>query len=139
MTEIKTGIAKAAKAAGAQVWGIGVDSWGVDFGLLDANGELIENPYHYRDSRTNGMREKAYEMMPKREIYENSGIQFMQLNSLYQLLAMRLANSIALAKAKDLVFIGDLVSYYLCGKIFAEYTLGSTSQFMDMKTGQWYR
>ncbi len=137
MTEIKAGIAKAAKAAGAQVWGIGVDSWGVDFGLLDANGDLIENPYHYRDSQTNGMMEKAYELMPKRDIYENSGIQFMQLNSLYQLLAMRRANSIALAKAKDLVFVGDLVSYHLCGKIFAEYTLASTSQFMDMKTGQW--
>ncbi len=137
MTEIKAGIAKAAKAAGAQVWGIGVDSWGVDFGLLDANGNLIENPYNYRDSQTNGMMEKAYELMPKRDIYENSGIQFMQLNSLYQLLAMRRANSIALAKAKDLVFVGDLVSYHLCGKIFAEYTLASTSQFMDMKTGQW--
>lgn len=137
MTEIKAGIAKAAKAAGTQVWGIGVDSWGVDFGLLDGNGNLIENPYHYRDSQTNGMREEAYKLIPKRDIYENSGIQFMQLNSLYQLFAMRRANSIALAKAKDLVFIADLVSYYLCGKIFAEYTLGSTSQFMDMKTGQW--
>jgi len=137
MSEIKVGIAKAAKAARTQIWGIGVDSWGVDFGLLDAAGELVENPYHYRDSQTNGMREKAYELMPKRDIYENSGIQFMQLNSLYQLLAMRMANSISLAKAKDLVFIGDLVGYYLCGKIFAEYTLASTSQFMDMKTGKW--
>src|SRR3990172_8582407 len=127
MGEIKAGIAKAARAAGAQVWGIGVDSWGVDFGLLDASGELVENPYHYRDSQTNGMREKAYELMPKRDIYENSGIQFMQLNSLYQLLAMRLANSISLAKAKTLLFIGDLVGYSLCGKIFAEYTLASTS------------
>jgi len=75
--------------------------------------------------------------MPKRQIYENTGIQFMQLNSVYQLLAMRLANSVALAKARNLVFIADLVSYYLCGKIFAEYTLGSTSQFMDMRTGTW--
>ena len=135
--EIKTGIRGAVKAANTQVWGIGVDSWGVDFGLLDADSELIENPYHYRDSQTEGMQEKAFEMMPKRDIYENSGIQFMVLNSVYQLLAMRLRNSVALAKAKDLVFIGDLVSYYLCGKIFAEYTLGSTSQFMDMRTGQW--
>ncbi len=137
MREIKVGISKSAKAARTQVWGIGVDSWGVDFGLLDGDGELVENPYHYRDSQTNGMQDKAFELMPKRDIYDNSGVQFMQLNSLYQLLAMRLANSIALAKAKDLVFIGDLVSYYLSGKIFAEYTLGSTSQFMDMRTGQW--
>jgi len=137
MSEIKEGLRKAVKAAGTQVWGIGVDSWGVDFGLLDADGNLIENPYHYRDSQTNGMVEKACEMMSKRQIYENSGIQFMQINSLYQLLAMRLRNSIALAKARYLVFIADLVSYFLCGKIFAEYTLASTSQFMDMRTGQW--
>ncbi len=135
--EIKSGISKAARAAGAQVWGIGVDSWGVDFGLLDVDGKLIENPYHYRDSQTNGMMERAFEMMSKRDIYENTGIQFMQLNSLYQLLAMRLNNSIALAKANKLIFIADLVSYFLCGKIFAEYTLASTSQFMDMSTGKW--
>ncbi len=137
LSEIKTGIAKAAKVAGTQVWGIGVDSWGVDFGLLDVDGKLIENPYHYRDSQTNGMREKAFEMISKRDIYENTGIQFMQLNSVYQLLAMRLNNSIALATATKLLFIADLVSYYLCGKIFAEYTLASTSQFMDMRTGKW--
>jgi len=136
-SEVKAGIRKAVKAAGAQVWGIGVDSWGVDFGLLDADSRLIENPYHYRDSQTNGMMEKAFELMSKREIYENTGVQFMQLNSVYQLLAMRLAHSIALAKAKNLIFIADLVSYYLCGKIFGEYSLASTSQFMDMRTGQW--
>ncbi|TKJ38826.1 MAG: rhamnulokinase [Planctomycetes bacterium B3_Pla] len=137
LSEIKTGIGKAAKAAGAEVKGIGIDSWGVDFGLLDADGKLIENPYHYRDSQTNGMREKAFELMGKRAIYDNTGVQFMQLNSVYQLLAMRLNNSAALAKAANLVFVGDLFSYFLCGKIFAEYSLASTSQFMDMRTGQW--
>lgn len=137
LSEIKTGISAAVKAAGTQVWGIGVDSWGVDFGLLDGDGKLVENPYHYRDSRTNGMMEKAFELMSKREIYENTGLQFMQLNSVYQLLAMRLGNSAALAKAKSLLFMANLFSYYLCGKIFVEYTLASTSQFMDMKTGQW--
>jgi sugar (pentulose or hexulose) kinase len=136
-SEVKIGIGKAAKAAGAQVCGIGVDSWGVDFGLLDADGKLIENPYHYRDSRTNGMPEKAFELMGKREIYESTGLQFLQFNSLYQLLAMRLNNSPVLAKTKNLVFIADLFSYYLCGEIFGEYSLASTSQFMDMKTGQW--
>ncbi len=137
LSEVKTGIGKATKAARAQVWGIGIDSWGVDFGLLDADGKLIENPYHYRDSQTNGMMDRAFELMTKREIYQNSGVQFMQLNSLYQLLAMRLNNSVALAKARNLVFIADLFSYFLCGKIFAEYSLASTSQFMDMRTGQW--
>jgi len=175
-SEIKAGISKAAKVAGNNVAGIGVDSWGVDFGLLDDAGELIENPYHYRDSRTNGMMEEAFELLNKREIYENTGLQFMQLNenpyhyrdsrtngmmeeafellnkreiyentglqfmqlnSVYQLLAIRLANSPAMAKAKNLVFIADLVSYFLCGKIFAEYSLASTSQFMDMRTSHW--
>jgi sugar (pentulose or hexulose) kinase len=137
LSEIKAGIRKAAKAAGAQVCGIGVDSWGVDFGLLDADGKLIENPYHYRDSRTNGITEKAFELMSKREIYESTGLQFLPFNSVYQLLAMRLNNSAALAKAANLIFIADLFSYYLCGEIFGEYSLASTSQFMDMKTGQW--
>ena len=110
-SEIKKGIGKATKAAGAQVWGIGIDSWGVDFGLLDADGKLIENPYHYRDSQTNGMMEEAFKLFSKREIYENTGIQFMQFNSIYQLLAMRLNNSVALAKAKNLVFIADLPQF----------------------------
>ena len=137
LSEIKTGIGEAAKAAGGQVWGVGIDSWGVDFGLLDADGKLLENPYHYRDSQTEGMREKAFEMMGKRAIYDNTGVQFMVLNSVYQLFAMRLNNSTALAKAAHLVFVGDLFTYFLCGEIFADYSLASTSQFMDMRTGQW--
>jgi len=137
LEEIKTGIVKAVKQAGGDISGIGVDSWGVDFGLLDADGKLIEKPYHYRDSRTNAMMDKAFELMGKREIYESTGIQFMQLNSLYQVLAMRLANSEALSKTKQLIFIGDLFSYFLCGEAFGEYSLASTSQMMDMKTGQW--
>ncbi|HEY5503593.1 MAG TPA: rhamnulokinase family protein, partial [Sedimentisphaerales bacterium] len=138
MSEVKTGIGKAAKESG-DIAGIGVDSWGVDFGLLDEKGKLIENPYHYRDSRTNGMIEKACELMPKREIYEHTGIQFAQYNSIYQLLSMRLANSPVLAKAKQLIFIADLVSYFLAGKPYAEYTLAGTSQLMDMRTGKWSR
>jgi len=137
LSEVKTGIGKAVKQAGGDISGIGVDSWGVDFGLLDADGKLIEKPYHYRDSRTNAMMDKAFELMGKRKIYESTGIQFMQLNSLYQVLAMRLANSDALAKTKQLIFIGDLFSYFLCGQAFGEYSLASTSQMMDMKTGQW--
>jgi rhamnulokinase len=139
LAEIKTGIGLAAKAADDQVGGIGVDTWGVDFGLLGADGQLLEAPYHYRDSRTNGMMEKAFAVMPKRRIYENTGIQFMQLNSLYQLLAMRLANSEVLARTDRLLFVADLISYFLCGQAFGEYTLASTSQMMDMKTGQWSR
>jgi len=137
LSEIKAGIGKAVKAAGTEVGGIGADSWGVDFGLIGADGKLLENPYHYRDSRTDGIMEKAFELMDKRQIYENTGIQFMQLNTIYQLLAMRLAGSEVLAKTEKLLFMADLFSYYLCGSAFGEYTLASTSQLMDMKTGRW--
>jgi rhamnulokinase len=137
LAEIKTGLGKAAKTADGKVGGIGVDTWGVDFGLLGSDGQLLEAPYHYRDSRTNGMMEKAFGIMPKRRVYENTGIQFMQLNSLYQVLAMRLANSDVLVKTDRLLFMADLISYFLCGKAFGEYTLASTSQMMDMKTGRW--
>ena len=135
--EVETGIAKAVDRASGPIDGIGVDSWGVDFGLIGADGRLIENPYHYRDIRTNKMMEKAYDLLPKRDIYENTGLQFLQFNTIYQLLAMRLANSGALAKAKNLIFMADLFSYHLCGQVYGEYTLASTSQLMDMRTGQW--
>jgi sugar (pentulose or hexulose) kinase len=137
LSEVKAGITKAVKKADSEICGIGIDSWGVDFGLIDDGGRLIENPYYYRDSRTDGMMEKAFELMGKREIYENTGLQFMQFNTVYQLLATRLGNSAALAKAKSLIFIADLFAYHLCGRVYSEYSLASTSQLMDMRTGQW--
>lgn len=137
MAEIKAGLKIAVAECSGDVAGIGVDSWGVDFGLLDKSGTLIENPYHYRDSRTNGMIDKACELMGRRELYDNSGLQFMPFNSVYQLLAMRLGNDPALDKADKLMFIADLVAYHLCGQVFAEYSLASTSQLMDMRTGRW--
>jgi sugar (pentulose or hexulose) kinase len=137
LSEVKAGISKAVKGAEGQVSGIGFDSWGVDFGLIGGDGGLIANPYHYRDSRTNGVREKAFELMSKRAIYENTGLQFLPFNTVYQLLAMRLADSAALAKAKKLVFMSDLFPYYLCGRLYSEYTLASTSQLMDMRSGRW--
>jgi sugar (pentulose or hexulose) kinase len=137
MKEIKTGIAAAVKQSNGPIAGIGVDSWGVDFGLLDADGSLVGTPYHYRDSRTDGMMDKAFKLMDKRSVYDNTGIQFMQLNTLYQLLALRLANDPTLTRAKSLTLIADLVAYHLCGKCFCEYSLASTSQLMDMRTGKW--
>jgi sugar (pentulose or hexulose) kinase len=136
-SQVKTGIARAIKQSNGEISGIAVDSWGVDYGLLDENGELMENPYHYRDSRTNGIMEKAFELMDKRSIYENTGLQFMQSNTIYQLLSMRMADSRIPASAKKLIFIAELVSYYLCGRTYAEYTLASTSQLMDMRSGRW--
>lgn len=136
-SEIKTGIGKAVKACGGEACGIGVDTWGVDYGFLDKEGKLIENPYHYRDGRTGGMIEKSFEFMPKRAIYENSGIQFMLFNTLFQLLSVRLNNGLVNLKPRKLIFMADLVSFHLCGKQYAEYTLASTSQLMDMHTGKW--
>ena len=137
LSEIKAGIRKAVERADGQAACIGVDSWGVDFGLLDENGKLLENPYHYRDSRTDGMMERAFEIVAQHTIYDRTGIQFMQLNTMYQLLAMCQSNDSTLEKAKTLLFMADLFAYYLCGRPYAEYTLASTSQLMDMKSGQW--
>jgi len=137
LSQVKAGIGKAVQKTGIKIQGIGIDSWGVDFGLIGADGKLIEKPYHYRDSRTNAMCEKAFELMDKRQIYENTGTQFLQLNTIYQLLAMRMANSVVLTKTKKLLFMADLFSYYFCNNAYGEYTLASTSQLMDMKTGQW--
>ncbi|HBG27348.1 MAG: hypothetical protein A2Y10_13660 [Planctomycetes bacterium GWF2_41_51] len=136
-SEIKTGIAAAIKQANGQISGIAVDSWGVDFGLIGDDGKLLENPYHYRDARTNGIMEKVFDIVPKREVYENTGIQFMQLNTIFQLFAAKLQNPHILKKTRKLIFMADLVSYFLCGNSFAEYTLASTSQLMNMKTGKW--
>ncbi|MHC4130691.1 MAG: rhamnulokinase [Planctomycetota bacterium] len=136
-SEIKKGIGKAIKQSKGLIDGIGVDSWGVDYGLIGEDGALLENPYHYRDSRTDGILEKAFELMDKRNIYNHTGIQFMQINTVYQLLSTHLYNPDLLSRAKNLVFMADLVSYYLCGRVCAEYTLASTSGLMDMRTGQW--
>jgi len=137
LSDVKTGIARAVARCDEQILGVAVDSWGVDYGLLGREGRLLEKPYHYRDSRTDGIMDKAFELIPKREIYEHTGIQFMQINSIYQLLATRLYNPELLAEASRLIFMADLVSYHLCGRAFAEYTLASTSQLMDMRTGDW--
>jgi rhamnulokinase len=133
--EIKAGIAKALKECGGQAEGIGVDSWGVDFGLIDSDGNLVEMPYCYRDKRNQPAYEQALKIMPAKDIYANSGIQLMAINTLYQLIAMK--SSEALKKAKKMLFTADLYAYSLCGRAFCEYTLASTSQIMDMKAGKW--
>ena len=120
LSQVKAGIGKAVQKTVTKIQGIGIDSWGVDFGLIGADGKLIEKPYHYRDSRTNAMCEKAFELMDKRQIYENTGTQFLQLNTIYQLLAMRMANPVVLTKTKKLIFMADLFSYYFCNNTYGE-------------------
>ncbi len=135
-SEIKTGIKKAF-AVTSNIESIGVDTWGVDFGLIDENGTLIENPCHYRDKRNEGVLEKACKILPKKDIYFNTGIQFLPFNSLYQLLAYKWQKPDVLSRAYKLLFMPDLVVYFLTGAVSAEYTIASTSQMMDMKTGRW--
>ena len=97
--EVLQGIAMAAREG--PLAGIGVDTWGVDFGLLNRDGRLIGSPYHYRDSRTDGMLAEAFSRVPRASIFEQTGIQFLQINSLYQLLAMALARAPELETAKS--------------------------------------
>jgi rhamnulokinase len=134
---IKTGLAKAVKACEGEVAAIGVDTWGVDYGLVDENGKLVGLPYCYRDSRNEGKMEKAAEIMGRREIYESSGIQFMPFNTVYQFMADKEVNAEGVAKAAKAILIPDLVSYMLCGEVYTEYTIGSTTGLMDMRTGKW--
>ena len=136
-SNIKKGITEAVKSTKAHISGIGVDSWGVDYGLIDEEGDLLENPYHYRDSRTETMMDKAFDLMDKEELYDNTGLQLMQFNTVYQLLATKWSNPEILQKADKLLFTAALVSYFLCGSQFSEYSLASTSQLMDMKKGNW--
>jgi rhamnulokinase len=117
--------------------GIGIDTWGVDFGLLGADGALVDNPRHYRDARNNGMLEKTFAVVPREEIFRQTGIQFMQLNSLYQLHAMKLGDSPGLKAATRLLFMPDLLNYWLTGVERAELTIASTSQFYDPVRKQW--
>src|SRR5215210_2808232 len=134
--EIEAGIAKAARGGGP-IESLGVDSWGVDFGLLDRDGCLISNPYHYRDPRTEGMQERAFCRMSKEEIYETTGIQFLPINTLFQLLAME--DSPLLEAAQTLLLIPDLINYWLTGEKACEYTNATTTQLFDLEGGDWSR
>ena len=117
--------------------GIGIDTWGVDFALLGADGALVDNPRHYRDARTNGMLEKTFASVPREEIFRQTGIQFMPINTLYQLHAMRLNRSPALDSAARLLFMPDLFNYWLTGEMRAEVSIASTSQFYNPVAKQW--
>jgi rhamnulokinase len=134
--EIKSAVADAA-ANGGRIESLGVDSWGVDFALLDRDGALISNPYHYRDPRTEGMEERAVGRMPKEEIYRITGIQFMPINTLNQLLAFEA--SPLLAAAQTLLMIPDLMGYWLTGEVACESTNASTTQLCDARSGEWSR
>ena len=116
---------------------VGVDTWGVDFGLLDAQDALIGNPYHYRDHRTQGMMAAAFERIPREAIYARTGNQFMELNTLYQLFAMVKQKAPALDIAQTLLFTPDLLNFWLTGRKVNEFTIATTSQAYSPLTGTW--
>ncbi len=124
-------------AAMGEISGIGVDTWGVDFGLLDENDQLLGNPVHYRDARNDGMIEYAASIVPRSEIYARTGLQFMPFNTLFQLLALKKAGSSQLEIAKSLLFIPDLLHFWLCGVKKSEYTIASTSQMLGANERFW--
>ncbi len=131
--EIVEGLTIAGRERRLKPAGIGMDTWGVDFGLLAADGGLIDCPRHYRDPRTNGVPDRLFETVPRAEVFARTGIQIMSINSLYQLYATRLANPAALENARRLLFMPDLLNYWLTGVERNEVTISSTSQFYDPK------
>ena len=135
--EIQRGLAIAGRERHLSPAGIGIDTWGVDFALLGPDGALADNPRHYRDARTNGVMEKVFAVVPRAEVFAQTGIQFMQLNSLYQFYALKLAGSPALACARTLLFTPDLLNYWLTGVARSELTIASTSQFYDPRKKTW--
>jgi sugar (pentulose or hexulose) kinase len=134
---IQEGIALAKKEFGDDLIAMGIDTWGVDFGLFDADGKLLRNPVAYRDCRTVGMFEKVFERVPKREVFAQTGIQFMELNTLYQLMSLSLADSFQYRHAEKLLFSPDLLNYWLTGNMVTERTIASTSQFYNPITKDW--
>lgn len=133
--EIKQGIIKAKLDGGFD--SIGIDTWGVDFGLIDSCGVLCENPVHYRDERNNGMIEEAEKLISKAEMYNITGIQFMDFNSAFQLLSLKQNRPSLLERTDKILFMPDLFNYLLTGKMFAEYSIATTSQLIDIKSKTW--
>ena len=136
--EIKQALLKLSRS-GETVDAIGIDTWGVDFGLLDKNGHLLSLPVHYRDARTNGIPEKVRAIIPDEELFARTGIAFNSFNTLYQLYAMKEEGDPALESAQDLLFLPDLLAYFLTGKKGTEYTIASTSQLLNPFTRDWDR
>ncbi len=135
--EIKTAIRNCANSDDRDIASIGIDTWGVDFGFLDKKGHLIGNPVHYRDVRTAGVPALSTATVSADEVYGITGIQVLELNSLYQLLAVQKNNPELFDIASDMLFVPDLLNYFLTGYKQTEYTIASTSQLLDAKARDW--
>ncbi len=135
--DMKDGLAAyGAKGHGA-LSGLGVDTWGVDFGLFGSDGAPMGMPTHYRDSRNDGILEKAFALVPQREIFDQTGIQFMQFNTIFQLLAMRLAGSPLLDSSARMLNMSDLFNYFFCGEMATEFSIATTTQAYNPLTKAW--
>ena len=135
--EIQNGLALAAKQYGKSIVSVGADTWGVDYVLFTGCDEMLGQPYAYRDARTNGMMEKAFKRVPRSEIFAQTGLQFMQFNSLFQLLAHQQSSPGMLEAADCLLFMPDFLHWALCGSRVAEFTIASTSQCLNPLTRNW--
>ncbi|WDI40683.1 rhamnulokinase [Bremerella sp. P1] len=134
---IKDGLTAAGTKFGRDISSIGVDTWGVDFALLGNNDELLGNPYHYRDPRTNGIFDRAFAKVSREEIFAETGLQFMEINTLYQLIAMRESNSSILDSAKSFLMMPDMFHWLLTGEKGNELTNATTTQLFNPVTKQW--
>lgn len=135
LDEIKQAIVKANNDGGFDL--IGIDTWGVDYGLLDKDGSLLANPVHYRDARNAIGQKEAFDTMSAKEIYEKTGIQILDFNTLYQLVYAKNHKNHILENAKTFLFMPDLLNYFLTGVAKNEYTIASTSQMLDPHTKKW--
>lgn len=134
--EIKTGITKAVNAGGFDA--IGIDTWGVDFGLINKKGELIGNPFHYRDQRTKEIPERIFnEIISKEELYHRAGMQFMHFNTIYQLMYIKYNEPELLAQADKFLMMPDLFAYFLTGEMKEEASIASTSNLLNPNTKDW--
>jgi rhamnulokinase len=135
--EVTTGLARHMATGSRNIGGVGVDSWGVDFALLDRDGRLLGNPYHYRDARTDGVLERALRRVSRESLYAVTGIQPMQINTLFQLYSMVLAADPQLAAADRLLPFPNLINYWLSGTQAAEITHATTTQCLDVGRQGW--
>ena len=136
-SEIQDGLAKGAATFGKRIVSVGVDTWGVDYVLLSRTGEMLGQPYHYRDPRTEGILAQAFGRVPKREIFAQTGLQFMEFNTLFQLLAFQKTSADLLALADRLLLMPDFFHWCLCGSRVVERTNATTTQCFHPTAGQW--
>ena len=135
--DMKDGLSKAAGRYGSRIVSIGIDTWGVDFGLVDRHGHLLGLPVCYRDTRTQGLPERYFATRNRHAHYAHNGTQVMEINTLFQLLAMKRDGTLPTDTGAKLLFMPDLFSYYLTGTANNEYTIASTSQLLNARTRQW--